>query len=117
MGGHCTAVASDVSCRLTLGSAELALSYDARMFEERSFKDRLFIPVLVIVVFGSMLALRECVNRSQAGKPAREVLYLEAVDQVYECDRDGKRVLTDHPCQTGVPVKVLKGGERTDPAR
>ena len=93
--------------------------YDVRMFDEPSFKDRLFIPVLVVVVFGSMLALRAYVNRSQTGKPARsrEVLYLEAVDHVYECERDGKRVLTDRPCQTGVPIKVLKPKERVQQGR
>ena len=95
------------------------MSYDSRMFEDRSFKDRLFIPALVIAVFGSMLAFRAYVNRSEAGKPARtrEVLYLEAIDEVYECDRDGKRVLTDRPCQTGVPVKVLKGAKRAEESR
>jgi hypothetical protein len=82
------------------------------MFEQPTFKDRLFIPLLVIAVFSAVFVLREYVNRSQAGKPARtrEVLYLEAVEHVYECDRDGKRVLTDRPCQTGVPVKVLSTG-------
>ena len=82
------------------------------MFEQPTLKDRLFIPLLVIVVFGAVFALREYVNRFQAGEPARprEVLYLEAIDHVYECERDGKRVLTDRPCQTGVPVKVLSGG-------
>lgn len=79
------------------------------MFEQPTVKDRLFIPLLLIAVFSALFALREYVNRSQLGKPvrAREVLYLEAVDHVYECERDGKRVLTDRPCQTGVPVKVL----------
>jgi len=98
---------------------ELSLSYDSRMFEDRGFKDRLFIPALVIVVFGSMFAFRAYVNRSDAGKPARsrEVLYLEAIEEVYECDREGKRVLTDHPCQTGVPVKVLKGTKRAEQGR
>lgn len=82
------------------------------MFEQPTVKDRLFVPLLVIAVLCAVLALREYVNRSQAGKPARsrEVLYLEAVDDVYECDRDGKRVLTDRPCRTGVPVKVLGAG-------
>lgn len=82
------------------------------MFEQPTLKDRLFIPLLVILVFSAVFALREYVNRSQAGKPARsrEVLYLEAIDRVYECERDGERVLTDRPCQTGVPVKVLRGG-------
>lgn len=81
------------------------------MFDQPTLKDRLFIPLLVFAVFGAVLGLREYVNRSQAGKPARsrEVLYLEAVDHVYECERDGQRVLTDRPCQTGVPIKVLSG--------
>lgn len=80
------------------------------MFDQPTLKDRLFLPLLVIAVVGAAFALREYVNRSQVRKPAREVLYLEAVDHVYECERDGKRVLTDRPCQTGVPVKVLSNG-------
>lgn len=80
------------------------------MFEQPTLKDRIFIPLLVIAVVGAMLAWRHYVNRSQAGNlpRSREVLYLEAIEDVYECERDGQRVLTDRPCQTGVPVKVLR---------
>jgi hypothetical protein len=83
---------------------------------ESNSSDRKFFAVLAVAVVLTLVGLRLWANHLNASKPARVdsnatpgVLRLEAIEHVYECERDGVRVLTDRPCGTGVPVRVRVG--------
>ena len=86
-------------------------------------RDRVFVTLLIVAVIGTLIGIRLYANHLKAekakaaaeqsmgkGMPAQSpgVLHLEALTHVYECERDGKRVLTDRPCGTGVPIRVIK---------
>jgi hypothetical protein len=87
-------------------------------------RDRVFVTLLVVAVIGTLIGIRLYANHLKAekaqaaaaeqstgkGMPAKspDVLHLEALTHVYECERDGKRVLTDRPCGTGVPIRVIR---------
>jgi hypothetical protein len=83
------------------------------MFEQDTdTKDRLFIAALIVAVFATLLGIHFYANHLQANERAtpqepRRVLHLEALTHVYECERDGQRVLTDRPCGTGVEIRVI----------
>jgi hypothetical protein len=86
--------------------------------------DRVFIALVIVAVIGTLIGIRLYANHlnaekakgaaaehsMQKGMPAQSprVLHLEALTHVYECERDGKRVLTDRPCGTGVPIRVIR---------
>jgi hypothetical protein len=87
--------------------------------EKFSTSDRAFVAVLVVAVLGTLLGIRLYANHLRAEQAARRslpsatqaprnVLRLEAITHVYECERDGQRVLSDHPCGTGVEVQIRK---------
>ena len=87
------------------------------MFDDKSAtSDRTFIILLIAAVFLVLLGIRfgtHFLDERKAqpkpkGDPSR-TLHLEAIEHVYECERDGQRVLTDRPCGTGVPVRVIEG--------
>jgi hypothetical protein len=80
--------------------------------------DRTFVALLAVAVLGTLFSLRMYASHLKATKtdpvtsipqPASGVLKLEAIEHVYECERDGKRIVTDRPCGAGVPVRVLVG--------
>jgi hypothetical protein len=86
--------------------------------EESNTWDRTFIALLAVAVLGTLFGLRMYASHLKANKadrvistpqPAPGVLKLEAIEHVYECERDGARVVTDRPCGSGVPVRVLVG--------
>jgi hypothetical protein len=74
--------------------------------------DRIFVALLAVAVIGTLLGLRLWADHLQANKAAIStpssagVLKLEAIEHVYECERDGKRIVTDRPCGAGVRVRV-----------
>jgi hypothetical protein len=79
--------------------------------------DRAFVVLLVVAVSGTWLGMRMYADHLEtkkaeqvatAAKEPRRVLHLEAITHVYECERDSKRVLSDRPCGTGVPIRVIK---------
>jgi hypothetical protein len=79
--------------------------------------DRLFVGLLVVAVIGTWVGMRLYANHlkaekaeqaAAAAKEPRRVLHLEAITHVYECERDGERVLSDRPCGTGVEIRVIK---------
>ena len=88
------------------------------LIEKFSISDRAFVALLAVAVLGTLLGLRLYANHlksEQAAKQSmpssqapRNVLHLEAITDVYECERDGQRVLSDHPCGTGVQIQILK---------
>jgi hypothetical protein len=86
------------------------------LIEKISTSDRTFVALLVVAVLSALLGIRLYANHLKAEHAAkqalpqapRNVLRLEALTHVYECERDGKRVLSDHPCGTGVQIKIVK---------
>jgi hypothetical protein len=88
-------------------------------------RDRVFVTLLVVAVLGALIGIRLYASHLQAEKAKQaslttstsdkttpqqspRVLKLEALTHVFECERDGKRVLTDRPCGTGVPIQVIR---------
>jgi hypothetical protein len=80
--------------------------------------DRVFVALLVVSVIATLLGMRVYANHLKAEKASmstpktsrqapKNVLHLEAITNVHECERDGQRVLTDRPCGSGVPIRVL----------
>jgi hypothetical protein len=99
------------------------------MFEDQAeARDRVFITILIVAVVAALIGIRLYASHLKAEKarqavavPATSaiteeptsqvpprVLHLEALTHVYECERDGQRVLTDRPCGTGVQIRVVK---------
>jgi hypothetical protein len=98
------------------------------MFDDTAeTRDRVFVTLLIVAVVGALIGIRLYANHLKAQKAAAlaanpvevsaidtstkeppRVLHLEALTRVFECERDGKRVLTDRPCGTGVPIQVIK---------
>jgi hypothetical protein len=89
--------------------------------DESDRRDHVFAIVLVIAVVAALVGMRLYANHLHAQKavapPTSEqsrtqeqqrVLHLEAITNVYECERDGQRVLTDRPCGVGVPIRVIR---------
>jgi flagellar basal body-associated protein FliL len=85
------------------------------MLTDKSKKwDRLFVALLVIAVTGTWVGMHlyanhlkaEKAEQAAAAKEPRRVLRLEAITHVFECERDGKRILSDRPCGTGVQIRV-----------
>jgi len=98
--------------------------------EEADTSDRTFIALLIVAVLVVLFGIRLYANHLKAGQAARvtsipqqpasstiektasqepaRVLRLEAITHVYECERDGQRVLSDRPCGTGVQVRVIR---------
>ena len=80
--------------------------------------DRKFFALLAIIVAATLAGLHFWATHLRASKPdpvkraPKNVLHLEAIEHVYECDRDGKRVLTDRPCGTGVPIRVIESADK-----
>jgi flagellar basal body-associated protein FliL len=79
--------------------------------------DRAFVALLVVAVIGTWAGMGLYANHlkaekaeqaAAAAKEPRRVLHLEAITHVFECERDGKRVLSDRPCGTGVEIRVIK---------
>jgi hypothetical protein len=94
------------------------------LIDKSSTWDRVFVALLAVAVAGTLVGLRMYANHlsakkaEQAASSAQEpkrVLHLEAITNVYECERDGRRVLTDRPCGTGVPIRVLSDEDRRVP--
>jgi hypothetical protein len=82
--------------------------------------DRVFVALLALSVIAVLVGIRLYANHLQAEKAAmaatekepKRVLHLEAITHVYECERDGQRVLTDRPCGSGVPIRVIEQPKR-----
>jgi hypothetical protein len=77
--------------------------------------DRAFVALLVVAVIGTWVGMRlyadhlktqKAEQAAAAAKAPRRVLHLEAITHVYECERDGQRILSDRPCGTGVQIRV-----------
>jgi hypothetical protein len=106
--------------------------------DEAEARDRVFITLLVVAVLGALIGIRLYASHLKAEKakqaaliaaaaaaPTRinepssqsppRVLHLEALTHVYECERDGQRVLTDRPCGTGVPIRIINEPNRMQP--
>ena len=108
---------------------------DQLMFEEDAdTSERRFIALLVAAVFVVLLGIRFYANHlnqekalaaqrlseaaaESATQNPRRVLHLEAITHVYECERNGQRVLTDRPCGTGVPIRFIDEPTRADPTK
>ena len=106
--------------------------------DEAEARDRVFISLLVVAVLGALIGIRlyashlkadkakqaaliataaaapTVINEPSSQSPPR-VLHLEALTHVYECERDGQRVLTDRPCGTGVQIRIINEPNRMQP--
>jgi hypothetical protein len=90
---------------------------------ESSTWDRVFVALLVFAVIATLLGMRAYANHLNAQAAStrmqkktletpKRVLHLEAITNVHECERDGQRVLTDRPCGSGVPIRVIEQTNR-----
>jgi hypothetical protein len=103
--------------------------------EESDARDRWLVALLVIAVFGALIAIR-LIARSKpeaaqvsAAAPSQNDFAIEAepetaldrapvpiapdsIARIYECEHDGQRVLSDQPCGSGATVRLVREPNR-----
>jgi hypothetical protein len=105
--------------------------------EEPNTWDRVFVVLLVIAVFGGLAALRmyaatrdvstqlaesaQPPSNDLETKPVPRVQFApsrvvrdDGIARVYECDRDGQRILSDQPCGSHAQVRIVTAPNRMD---
>jgi hypothetical protein len=106
------------------------------MDDSDSTRDRVFVVLLVIAVFGALIWIRIVVgtreqietNQQQAAERIRapsppvepsgvqhEPVRTErkrSIARIFECERDGQRVLSDQPCGSDAQVRMIDAPNR-----
>jgi hypothetical protein len=104
--------------------------------EEDSSRDRIFVVLLVVALFGGLIAIRMHAGSSKYAPPERppiqsttpavaiaeptprvryqpaRVVRSDAIAAIYECERNGQRVLSDRPCGPGAEVRIISTPNR-----